>query len=78
MRQIYNLRLEQIQYGNGEYYLRGEVKNFGTVTLEKVTYFNSRSGLLYSGKAGYLVMSYYDNEYQVNEFIQNQLNEIWV
>ena len=85
MRQIFNLRLVELYDARNswntsiEHRLQGELENGNTVTLNRVTYFNSNNGLLYTTKQGYLVMSYsVGYEFMVFDYIEEQLNEIWV
>jgi hypothetical protein len=76
MKKLYSLRLITL---NGKPYLEGELENGKDVILQRVVFFNKHSGLLYTAKRGYIVMSFLDgSEYQVNEFINEQLEEIWV
>jgi hypothetical protein len=58
--------------------LMGKVSPDRWRVLKKVVYFNSLSGLLYTANNGYIVMSYAEGEqYLVDEFIQEQLDEVW-
>ncbi len=73
MRKIYNLRLAMI--GN-QVRLQGECVPGQAFTIYPV-YFNSHNGLMYTAKASYIVMSYQDNEFDVDEYIQSQVANVW-
>jgi len=72
MRQIFNLQLSP----DSELY--GETENGRMIKLSRATYFNARTGLLYTTKCGYVVVSYAPGQqFIVDEFIQEQLDEVW-